>query len=71
MIIYQRAILKNQLEIWELVPVLASSGEEALDILSNDNQFDLVLSDMQMPYMDGIHLAQAIKEKCRLFLLYY
>jgi CheY-like chemotaxis protein len=44
--------------------VLANSGEEALVILSSDDKkFDLVLTDMQMPYMDGIHLAEAIREK--------
>jgi signal transduction histidine kinase/DNA-binding response OmpR family regulator len=56
------AILKSQLEIWKLVPVLASSGHEALDILSKQDHFDLVLSDMQMPFMDGIQLAQSIRD---------
>ena len=58
-----RAILKSQLEIWKLVPVLAESGNEALDILSKDASFDLVLSDMQMPYMDGIQLAESIRDQ--------
>jgi two-component system, sensor histidine kinase and response regulator len=58
-----RAILKNQLENWKLVPVLADSGEAALDILSKNEKFDLVLSDMQMPFMDGIFLAKSIREK--------
>jgi two-component system sensor histidine kinase/response regulator len=56
------AILKHQLDIWKLVPVLASSGLEALDFLARDTHFDLVLTDMQMPYMDGIRLAQAVKK---------
>ena len=58
-----RAILKNQLEQWKLVPVLAASGKEALGILANDTSIDLVLSDMQMPYMDGIVLAQSIRKR--------
>jgi two-component system sensor histidine kinase/response regulator len=33
-----RTILKNQLEYWRLEPVLAASGVEALDILSNDSR---------------------------------
>jgi two-component system, sensor histidine kinase and response regulator len=57
-----RAILKSQLEIWKLVPILASSGVEALQLLTSHNDFSLVLTDMQMPYMDGIHLARSIKE---------
>ena len=58
-----RAILKNQLERWKLVPVLAASGKEAIDILKKDPSFNLVLTDMQMPDMDGAQLAQSIKEK--------
>jgi signal transduction histidine kinase/CheY-like chemotaxis protein/ligand-binding sensor domain-containing protein len=58
-----RIILKNQLERWKLVPVLASSAEEALAILSQDPAFDLVLTDMQMPQMDGIQFASLIREK--------
>jgi len=58
-----RAILKNQLEQWKLVPVLAASGKEAIDILKKDSSFHLVLTDMQMPQMDGVQLAQSIKEK--------
>jgi len=56
-----RCILKNQLEIWKLLPVLASSGAEALQILATGNQFDLLLTDMQMPDMDGCELAQNIQ----------
>jgi signal transduction histidine kinase/CheY-like chemotaxis protein len=56
-----RAILKNQLEQWKLKPVLAASGQEALGILKRDETFDLVLSDMQMPYMDGLQLAESIR----------
>ncbi len=58
-----RCILKNQLELWKLEPTLACSGDEALDILAKDIQFDLVLSDMQMPDMDGCQLAQNIKDR--------
>ena len=57
-----RTILKNQLEFWRLEAVLAASGIEALDILSNDSRYDLILTDMQMPFMDGIHLSQHIRD---------
>src|SRR5258708_7073266 len=56
-----RTILKSQLEYWKLIPVLAESGAEALDILSEDSRYDLVLTDMQMPQMDGIHLSTSIR----------
>jgi two-component system sensor histidine kinase/response regulator len=56
-------ILKSQLLQWNLQPTLASSGQEALEILSKDQQFDLLLTDMQMPEMDGVTLAQHIKDR--------
>ena len=58
-----RAILKTQLEHWKLLPTLASSGSEALQILSKQERFDLVITDMQMPDMDGLQLSQQIKAK--------
>jgi two-component system sensor histidine kinase/response regulator len=59
-----RVILKTQLEQWKLKPVLAGSASNALDLLSKDQAFDLVITDMQMPDMDGIQLALQIREKC-------
>ena len=57
------AILKSQLELWKLIPVLADSAEGGLDVLSRDTQIDLVLTDMQMPYMDGIELAKNVRKQ--------
>ncbi|MEO6329435.1 MAG: two-component regulator propeller domain-containing protein [Ginsengibacter sp.] len=57
-----RCILKNQLELWSLIPTLAESGEEALNILAGPVSFDLVLTDMQMPDMDGCELARNIQQ---------
>ncbi len=56
-----RNILKRQLEIWKLIPTLASSGVEALEQIAAA-PFDLVLTDMKMPEMDGIQLAEMIKK---------
>ena len=48
-----RAIAMDDHEI-----VTAADGAEALEILSNgQNAFDLLLTDIQMPVMDGIALA--------------
>jgi signal transduction histidine kinase/CheY-like chemotaxis protein len=58
-----RTILKTQLEYWNLHPVLAASGVEALNILAADDRYDLVLTDMQMPYMDGIRLSETIRQR--------
>ncbi len=39
---------------------LASNGQEALEIIE-DNQPDLILTDVMMPVMDGLQLTQQIK----------
>ncbi|HMG09088.1 MAG TPA: response regulator, partial [Mucilaginibacter sp.] len=57
------AILKRQFEYWKLKPVLAGSGEEALAILSKNADIDLVITNMQMPGMDGMMLAALIREQ--------
>jgi signal transduction histidine kinase/CheY-like chemotaxis protein/ligand-binding sensor domain-containing protein len=56
-------ILQLQLENWGLNVVVASSGREALHVLTEKPDFDLVITDMQMPEMDGVQLSTAIKEK--------
>ncbi|HEY9047147.1 MAG TPA: two-component regulator propeller domain-containing protein [Ohtaekwangia sp.] len=57
-----RLILKNQLGFWNAIPILSTSGKEALDILQRTRDFDLVLTDMQMPEMDGLQLGKRIRE---------
>ncbi len=58
-----RTILKNQLEQWNLTATLAASGVEALNILAVDSRYDLILTDMQMPFMDGVRLSTTIRER--------
>ncbi|MVN21383.1 hybrid sensor histidine kinase/response regulator [Mucilaginibacter arboris] len=57
-----RLILQLQLENWKLRPVLARSGEEALALLSKNNLPDLIITDAQMPEMDGFQLSETIKQ---------
>jgi len=56
----QRDILQQQLQCWGMEAVTVASGEEALAILKT-RPFDAVVTDLQMPGMDGAQLAQAIK----------
>jgi len=55
-------ILKNQLEQWKLVPLLAVSGNDALTLMEKNSSIALVITDMHMPGMDGVKLAQCVKQ---------
>ncbi|WP_262711553.1 hybrid sensor histidine kinase/response regulator [Dyadobacter luticola] len=56
-------ILQAQMEQWKLSPTLASSADQALQILDKDSTFDLIITDQQMPVMDGIDLSLRIRQK--------
>lgn len=56
-------ILKKQLERWGLRPSTVSSAAEALQVLSAKVDFALIITDMQMPEMDGVQLAKEIKHR--------
>ena len=49
--------LRGQFDIFT-----ATSGQEALDIISNHEEFAVVVSDMRMPGMDGVELLGKIKK---------
>lgn len=42
----------------------AAGGREALDILMEDNDLDLMLVDVFMPEMDGYSLLRVFKQAC-------
>jgi CheY-like chemotaxis protein len=56
-----RRLLQQQLKFWELKPVLASSGKEALEQLQN-HHFDAMITDLHMPEMTGVQLAISSKD---------
>jgi len=47
----------------------ANDGKEALDILENNPDFDLVLLDVMMPDITGFHVCRIIREKYSLYEL--
>ncbi len=55
-------ILSRQLASWDMIPTTAASGIEALQLIEAGNSFELAILDMQMPEMDGIELAKAIRQ---------
>ncbi|HVS92881.1 MAG TPA: two-component regulator propeller domain-containing protein [Mucilaginibacter sp.] len=56
-------IMVSQLKQWKFVPLVARSGNEALQILSANRDIALVVSDMNMPGMDGVQLAKNIRSQ--------
>ncbi|MFC5408310.1 two-component regulator propeller domain-containing protein [Larkinella bovis] len=54
-------ILRTQFEQWKLVPFTALSGSQALATLSENMPIHLVVTDMQMPGMNGVELARQIR----------
>jgi DNA-binding NtrC family response regulator len=57
-----RNCLSEMLSFMGFDVAVASSGDEALNLFHTDS-FDLVLTDLEMPDMDGWALALHIKEK--------
>jgi len=58
-----RDILETQLKQWKFIPVIAQSGAQGLQMLSSTEQIDLVITDMNMPLMDGVELTKKIRKK--------
>ena len=54
-------VAKQFFKKWENELIIASHGKEALAILKERNDIDLVLLDLQMPEMSGFEVAAAIR----------
>ena len=55
-----RIMVERFLEKWKIKSQGVGSGKEALEVLMNED-FDLVLLDLQMPEMDGYEVARTIR----------
>ncbi|MES2091283.1 MAG: response regulator [Pseudomonadota bacterium] len=64
-----RTVIENMLTAWGMNVVQACNGREALDLLMahphTDANFDLALVDMNMPELDGLGLADAVRKSGR------
>ena len=57
----QRMVLKMSLEAAGYTVVEARNGQEALDILKKTAQINLIISDVNMPVMNGLEFAAQAK----------
>ncbi len=60
-----RTLEKNILEAAGYVVKLATNGEEALSVLMSDGLPNLVVTDINMPFLDGFELTNRIKKEPR------
>lgn len=63
-----RKVAKGFLADTKIQIVIAKNGQEAIDIINKDQNFDVILMDIQMPIMDGITATQIIRNKLQLEL---
>jgi PAS domain S-box-containing protein len=54
-------LVAQYLKRWGVAYDIATDGQRALDLL-NDNRYELVLMDLQMPVLDGYRTSQAIRK---------
>jgi PAS domain S-box-containing protein len=57
-----RQVLSLQLRSWQMEAVAVESGAQALALLQRVDSFDVALLDLHMPEMDGLALADAIRQ---------
>ena len=58
-----RQILREALETFSFRVTLTKSGQEAVDLLTKENHFELVLMDWKMPDMDGLEASRIILQE--------
>jgi len=58
-----REVMRCQLEEDGMSVREADSGLDLLDLLTRGERFDLVVTDIRMPWMSGLHVATAVRRK--------
>lgn len=58
-----RNILSRQLQAWNMLPQCSASGEQALEMLERNSQFEVLITDQAMPHVNGLQLARIVKNK--------
>ena len=55
-----RTVLQELLTDWQFEVILASDGQEALDVMAGEDSPQLVILDWEMPKVDGFEVARTI-----------
>jgi diguanylate cyclase (GGDEF)-like protein len=58
-----RKLIRSLLEVWNFTVLEAADGQEALDIINQHGDITLLLTDYNMPRMDGLALIKAVRRK--------
>lgn len=58
-----RRLIAFQMSLFKYEPVEAANGKDALQLVENGNNFDLVITDANMPELDGFALADALRAR--------
>lgn len=59
--IVNQKVMQRFLERWDIKLKIVDNGEDAVEAVKNE-QFDLILMDLQMPVMDGYEATSNIRE---------
>ena len=63
---FNRIVAKNTLTNYNCKITEAQNGKEAIDILKKNQNFDIILMDLQMPVMDGFESTKIIRNKLKI-----
>ena len=59
-------ILKQILANWGIECIICTNGYDSLKIIEEEENFDIILCDYHMPYLDGFETVKMIREKLKI-----
>lgn len=67
---FSRTILTSMIERWGYEPIVVENGEQALEVLQQEDAPNLILLDWYMPGMSGLEVLQKVRNPKNLKLPY-